>query len=233
MLHTIANLPDCATCHTSAASANGFTSWAAEAIANGTNTALSTLGVFHSNISSNSLTTCQSCHSNERPVGPVGSPSFDHANGGTGDCVSCHKISGNIGLTWAGAQAVPSTVTIAPPGGSSGWPTLNVPHPTINTANAGESCTTCHGATAVSGKLIGYDHSAGFALDSSVGCFYCHGSGQKIVGSASDFSTGPLSNNTHEGSTISPTTTCQSCHEHSGTTFPNWNGSAFTGGGGI
>ena len=34
--------------------------------------------------------TCADCHAVTRPSGPVGTPPFDHAISGTGDCKSCH-----------------------------------------------------------------------------------------------------------------------------------------------
>jgi len=47
-------------------------------------------------------TTCIGCHLGGRPEGVVGNPPFDHAFGGTGDCVACHHV--RIGVTWLGGS---------------------------------------------------------------------------------------------------------------------------------
>jgi nitrate/TMAO reductase-like tetraheme cytochrome c subunit len=48
-------------------------------------------------------TACIDCHLGIRPVGPAGTPPFDHANGGTGDCVSCHRPKSATQTNWSGA----------------------------------------------------------------------------------------------------------------------------------
>lgn len=88
--------------------------------------------------------TCINCHLNKRPTGPVGSKQFDHAKGGTGDCVSCH--ASQAGITWSGGNFSHS------------------PQPT--------SCLDCHIGSRPSG-LIGnppFDHAKGGTGD----CVFCH-----------------------------------------------------------
>lgn len=236
MNHTVTGLPDCASCHASAAAAGGWaaSSWTVEAKANTDSSDLPSKGVFHSNYAS-IPSTCQLCHSNERPT--IVLAGFDHSKSGTGDCVGCHASAANVGLTWSGGAALPATVTITPPTGSSGWPTLTVPHPALAN-NAGMTCASCHGTTPANGALIGYDHSAGYSLASSVGCFYCHGTGQSVVRTSSARITiGPLSStsspNRHKGNDVTSSQNCQSCHAHSGVRLPSWNGTQFSGGGGF
>ncbi len=233
MNHSMSGLPDCASCHKASSSVSGWTSWQAEAIANEVSADLSAKGVFHSNYASVPAT-CQNCHSNERPKIIVSG--FNHSTSGTGDCIGCHSSANKVGLTWSGASAIPSSVVIDPPSGSSGWPSLTVAHPNLAN-NPGQTCTTCHGTTPLKGSLIAYDHSAGYSLPSSVGCFYCHGTGQKVVKTTGvEIKIGPLSSgstaNLHKGGkTVTSTQTCQSCHAHSGLKLPTWDGTKFSGGG--
>lgn len=79
MSHSLGATVDCASCHK-----NPGVSWAG--------------GIYHANIGTQP-TSCATCHTANRPVGNVGNPPFNHANGGLGDCASCHK---RPGVTWAG-----------------------------------------------------------------------------------------------------------------------------------
>ena len=49
---------------------------------------------------------CFPCHTAAQlPLGPVGTPAFDHSEaGGKGDCVSCHDSQANLGKTWQQAE---------------------------------------------------------------------------------------------------------------------------------
>lgn len=129
MLHSHPGIGDCVGCHTSVPANIGVT-WAG--------------GVYSH---SPSPTTCQDCHSAQRPVGPVGSPvAFDHStSGGTGDCVNCHT---SPGVTWAGGAFSHSPV------------------PT--------SCASCHSREVPSGTVPdtrkGFNHASAYGTE----CYSCH-----------------------------------------------------------
>jgi len=171
MDHAYSGLSDCASCHTTNAQASSWTSWATESIANGTKTSLSSRGVFHASLGTQP-TACILCHINERPVGSVGSPAFDHANGGTGDCVSCHATSAaNIGLTWTGGQF---THTPTPTSCTSCHATdsiyagvkANLTNQMLHTATT-QDCATCHTSASQASGFTNWKVDAGFALTSS------------------------------------------------------------------
>lgn len=90
-------LADCVACHTKLP-ANAGVTWAG--------------GTFnHKSNTGGALNTCLPCHQQERPMGPAGGSGFDHAlNGGTGDCVSCHK---SAGISWTAGQFSHSPVPTA------------------------------------------------------------------------------------------------------------------------
>lgn len=101
MNHAYVGLPDCATCHASAAEGKSFASngWNIESFSATANPTLSTPGVFHSNFGQ-SIARCNGCHAPDVPAGPVGTAQFKHStlNLRVTDCASCH-LSG-AGNTW-------------------------------------------------------------------------------------------------------------------------------------
>ena len=83
----------------------------------------------------------------------MGTPPFNHANGGTGDCVSCHAA--NAGLNWSSASGHSSTLT---------------------------NCIGCHGpSNTTTAGLISQstsyqmDHTYSTILSGSPDCYSCHG----------------------------------------------------------
>jgi hypothetical protein len=163
MNHTVSGLPDCVTCHATAASASGFTAWVAESVVNGSTVALATLGIFHNGYGS-TPTSCTTCHSNERPVGAVGSPvAFDHANGGSGDCVTCHTT--NIGRTWSGGAFNHSGAT------------------SCSSCHASERPTGLKGAVGLTGNIMPTGGLFNHASNGGTGdCITCHTSVAANIG---------------------------------------------------
>jgi hypothetical protein len=117
-----------------------------ENVANGNRTARATLGIFHANFGS-TPNNCIACHINERPVGAVGTPAFDHANGGTGDCKACHTVAANIGKTWAGGQFSHTGITSCKSCHANRVPTGTVPNTRVgfnHDPKYGTECASCH-----------------------------------------------------------------------------------------
>lgn len=102
------------------------------------------------------VTTCIACHIPNRPTTPVGNPLFDHSQGGTGDCATCHMaVASNIGVSWAGgvfAHSLTFNACISCHT-SSQWPTSAGPFNSASgslvalfphsTQGSGD-CVTCH-----------------------------------------------------------------------------------------
>jgi Class III cytochrome C family len=187
MLHTAVTLPDCATCHSAKAAASSWANWSVESITNGTTTALGSKGAFHANVSS--VTTCQGCHTNERPATVVGG--FSHATNGTGDCVSCHA---NPGLSWAGGI--------------------------FNHSPTPATCASCHTSdtvyTAISTTVKNQMNHSSVALPD---CATCH-SAKAAASSWANWSVESVANGTTtalgtQGSfhaNVAAPATCQGCH---------------------
>ncbi len=162
---------DCVSCHTSVP-ANVGVRWAG--------------GTYNHKTNANTnVATCTPCHDKQRPVGLIGNPPYDHANGGTGDCVSCHK---NIGTVWSGGQF------------------SHTPTPT--------SCNTCHlsarpsAATLlpVGAKADQYQHATQFnGLGDCVGC---HIRATANIGVR--WSGGSYNHLSNTGATV---TSCSPCHD--------------------
>lgn len=164
---------DCLACHT-AVPANVGVSWAG--------------GNFnHLDGAGKSISTCQDCHSNQRPVGPIGSPSFDHANGGTGDCVGCHKFPGD---RWSGAgvnhnplpascnschsSSRPAATTLLPSGSLS-------PYEHASQFNGLADCVGCHktnAGTSWSGGNYAHTSNTGGAIGTCLPCHQARGTKQ-------------------------------------------------------
>jgi hypothetical protein len=166
--HTSAfnGMADCATCHV-AVVANLGIKWAG--------------GVYnHKDASNVNVATCLPCHTGQRPVGSVGTPAFDHANGGTGDCVSCHT---QLGVTWSGgtynhspaptsclgchSAKMPSAATVTPSGA-----TRDQFYHSATYVGTGE-CVSCHTSVAAN---LGVRWSGGFFGHSPKpsACSTCH-----------------------------------------------------------
>jgi hypothetical protein len=125
MSHAYAGVGDCVDCHTAGA---GVT-WAS--------------GPF-SHLPAPSA--CAGCHAGARPTGPVGTPLFDHANGGMGDCKSCHQVYSATRTDWSGDS--------------------------FSHSPAPASCDDCHLAIRPVGPAgnRAFDHANGGAGD----CMSCH-----------------------------------------------------------
>ncbi|MEO8444167.1 MAG: hypothetical protein ABI567_04065, partial [Gammaproteobacteria bacterium] len=91
-------------------------------------------------------TNCIDCHLGIRPVGPVGTPAFDHANGGTGDCVSCHLPKSTTQTDWSGGTFSHSPAPASCKDCHTGdRPTGPVGSPPFDHAIAGlGDCKACH-----------------------------------------------------------------------------------------
>jgi len=144
-------------------------------------------------------TTCISCHINQRPTGVV--QGFDHASGGTGDCVACHQ---NPGGSWSGA--------------------ITIPHPTSGLTNqapySGLQCATCHGQGGISSRQLqvpAANHMGGTGNS----CISCHANFSAFTG-ATTSTTQPILKYAHTNSTA-PMNDCRTCHS-----FSNGSMSAFS-----
>lgn len=148
MDHSHAGLPDCTSCHTQNIGVN----W--------------TGGIFSHSPTPSS---CKDCHLAERPAGLVGNPAFNHANGGTGDCVSCHKNPGGV---WSGGQFTHTpTPTTCSDCHAAARPVGLVGNPAFNHANGGAGdCVSCHTAH------VGVNWTGGQFTHSPVpsSCSSCH-----------------------------------------------------------
>ncbi len=109
---------------------------------------------------------CNDCHSVERPVGLIGNPKFDHAKGGTGDCVSCHK---NPGVSWTGGSfshsPTPSTCIDCHLSKRPVSPVNGFDH----TKGGLGDCKSCHKNVGVSWAGATFDHNPAPAT-----CANCH-----------------------------------------------------------
>lgn len=155
---------------------------------------------------------CTTCHAITKPTVVVAG--FDHSQAGLGDCKGCHL---SPGVTWTGATAIPTRVTITPPTGRN-WPTITAAHPVIDSAKSGLTCTTCHG-TNTSAMIVAYDHAFPVA---GIKCVYCHYTGQ----TETSFK---VTTRTHESTSNNKDCNISGCHRPS---LPTWNATTakFTGG---
>ena len=128
------------------------------------------------------------------------------------------------------------TVVMDPPLGTT-LTSITIKHPTVQ---SGMSCTTCHTNYNATNSIKGFDHSDGLTLASNNtkvanSCYYCHFSPNKVI------DTGALGNNgsrtfangaivmranSHNGVTLTNSTSCLSCHTASA--VPVWNTSTKT-----
>lgn len=189
MNHQVSGLPDCAQCHSASAISSSFTSWAVPSTANGTSTDRASLGVFHTNFTS-SFTSCQTCHSNERPTALVGTTSFNHSTNGAGDCLSCHSsVAANIGKTWKGGKFSHVGVTTCISCHANRVPSGTVPNTQngfTHATNFGTECSTCHSVVPANVGVTwskGYFGHAGNSV-SGVGntCSPCHDTKKHFAG---------------------------------------------------
>lgn len=201
---------DCVSCHTTTP-ANIGVRWAGGSYNHKTNTGAT-------------VTTCQDCHTGNRPTTLVGASQFNHTVNGQGDCIQCHTA---VGVNWS-ANAVPATVSYPSPSTVS-WAAITAPHPST-TSKTGISCTSCHTNYNSTLSIVGFDHDA---IPTGTKCVSCHLSGQQVVKTTglTGFQT---KGSTHEGG-VSYTKDCNSCHnktQFSQFSFPTWNTTTmkFTGG---
>lgn len=174
--------------------------------------------------------TCSGCHLGDRPVGPAGTPPFDHANAGTGDCVACHRLPDATQVDWSGGSFSHSPAPASCSGCHAGdRPTGPVGTPAFDHAIAGTGdCKSCHappGATQTDWSGGNFSHSpapstcidchladrpvgpttGGFdhALGGTGDCAACHVEpGVRWSGAVAGF----------DHATLAPTTRCDSCH---------------------
>lgn len=161
---------------------------------------------------------CSDCHAGTRPTGPVGTPPFDHAIAGTGDCKSCHLVLSATQTDWSGGSFSHS------------------PAPT--------SCIDCHLGIRPVG-LVGtpvFDHAKGGTGD----CVSCHlpKSATQTDWSGGSFSHSPVPascSDCHAGNrpaglvgtpafdhAISGLGDCKSCHAPQSATQADWSGGSFS-----
>ncbi len=88
---------------------------------------------------------CTVCHLNQRPVGPSGSPLFDHALGGSGDCVACHAVRSTNKTDWTGGTFTHTSAITA----CSGCHEYRRPADTLHTTQATGDCISCHAPRSV------------------------------------------------------------------------------------
>ncbi len=164
---------DCVQCHTQNQADIGKT-WK-----NGLYNHKSSLGVTVAN--------CTECHVGNKPLGLVGSTSFDHATIGTQDCFNCHK---NAGANW-------STTVFS-----------HSPTPT--------SCNSCHSASRPAPTIYNAANPAQPTLDlyvhasqynGSADCVACHTSVTANVGIK--WAGGVYSHQTDTGAAVA---NCINCH---------------------
>jgi hypothetical protein len=175
-------------------------------------------------------TSCNDCHLDIRPVGPAGSPPFDHANGGTGDCVSCHLPKSATQTDWSGASFSHSPTPASCLSCHIGdRPTGAVGNPAFDHAIAGTGdCKSCHAVkSATKNDWTGgnFSHNPAPAT-----CIDCHLAQRPVTVTASGFDhskggTGDCAAcHTQPGvtwkgaiagfdhATLTPSTRCDSCH---------------------
>ncbi len=83
---------------------------------------------------------CTVCHLNQRPVGPAGSPVFDHALGGSGDCVACHAVRSAIKTDWTGGTFTHTSAITS----CAGCHEYRRPTDTLHTTQGTGDCAGCH-----------------------------------------------------------------------------------------
>ena len=149
MNHSAVTISDCVACHGSAAQTSGWASWNAETKANGSNTALSAKGVFHTNVST-APASCVSCHSNEKPTTTVPNTAdgFTHATSYGTECATCHIVTANVGSTWTSGFF--GHLNNSPKALGTCSPCHDSKH-----HNAGMLCTGCHSPTYPSASTTG------------------------------------------------------------------------------
>lgn len=204
---------DCVSCHTSVAKNIGI-KWSG--------------GFYDHKANGSNISTCQDCHTGNRPSGLVGASNFDHASSGQGDCVSCHT---NVGVDWS-ANAVPTTVTyLVPTVAAAGFPVTVAAHPSAS-SQVGMKCTTCHSNYNASFSIKAFDH---INIPSGTKCYSCHAKTQQVLTGVStqqvDISS-TASNSDHR-KVLSQSKDCSSCHTSgAGLSYPTWSTgtSSFSGG---
>lgn len=192
---TYNGLADCVSCHISVPANVGVT-FAGGSYNHKTNTGTT-------------VTSCNACHSGERPLGLVGG--FNHAIIGTTDCASCHT---KPGVSWSGALynhlPVPTNCgscheskrpTIANPPPGNTFPT---PAGTPNKHYLGKDCYSCHLSKSTTKLNWTFEHYNGSKGNINF-CLPCHYTvGKRQHGNANYF--------TGDG-------TCYNCHR----TRRSWN----------
>lgn len=152
---------------------------------------------------------CNDCHANKRPVGLVGTPPFDHASGGSGDCVSCHK---QPGVVWSGAKYDHTpTPTSCNDCHAGKRPVGLVGSPPFDHASGGSGdCVSCHKQPGVLWSGASFSHKPAPAS-----CNNCH-EAKRPVGL---IGTPPFDH------AIAGKGDCVSCHKQPGVT---WSGASFS-----
>lgn len=161
---------------------------------------------------------CAGCHAGDRPAGPVGSPPFDHANGGTGDCKTCHQVLSATQRDWSGGGFSHDPAPTAcmdchlgkRPAGAAGTPPFD--H-----ANGGTGdCVSCHlpkSSTQTDWSGGAFSHSP-----TPAACSNCH---------AGDRPTGAVGTPPFDHA-IAGLGDCKSCHAVQSASKNDWTGGSFS-----
>ena len=163
-------------------------------------------------------TACLDCHLGKRPVGLAGSPPFDHANGGMGDCVSCHQPESATQTDWSGASFSHSPAPASCSGcHASKRPTGLVGNPPFDHALAGMGdCKSCHqpeSATQTDWSGGSFSHSPAPAT-----CIECHAAKRPM----GQVGTPPFDH------ALAGMGDCKSCHLPKSATQTDWTGGSFS-----
>ncbi len=176
--------------------------------------------------------TCIDCHAAARPVGPAGNPAFDHANGGMGDCKSCHTVTvaNPTEADWAGGSyshvPTPAACITCHAGDRPAGPVGN---PAFDHAIAGMGdCKSCHTVTVAHPVQANWAGGNFSHVPAPTTCIECHINQRPVVLTASGFDhskngTGDCvdchhdagvswSATTFDHNQLSPDTRCDSCH---------------------
>ena len=165
---------------------------------------------------------CTTCHLNQRPVGPAGSPVFDHALGGSGDCVACHAVRSPSKTDWTGGTFTHTSAITA----CSGCHEYRRPADTLHTTQATGDCISCHApksATKNDWTGASFNH-----VPKPTTCAGCH-SGHKPSAAVRNTGTstdGRSYQNDYLHSLVSGD--CVACHAVKSVTKTDWTGGNYS-----
>jgi hypothetical protein len=171
---------------------------------------------------------CTVCHVNQRPIGPAGSPIFDHALGGLGDCVGCHAVRSPTKTDWTGGNFThTNAITACATCHAYQRPTGLVGTPPFDHSISGTGdCKSCHAmksATQTDWTGGSFDH-----IPKPTTCASCH-DGQKpsaAVRGTGDSTDGKTYQNDFLHNLVAGD--CVSCHIVKSATQTDWTGGSFS-----